>query len=166
MNRIGALLALGAAGLSAGATACALDFDQFEPVDASATPGRADASTEPPGTDAETVSTTDAETTDGPDDAGVQTDAARADAGLPADGGLEAASCTPSPSCLMMARTCGMTCAMQDQQCTMRCTGGPSCRSSCNRTENTCITQCEDTCSTCTRSDGCSATSACADASR
>jgi hypothetical protein len=164
MNRMRALLVLGAAGLAAGATACALDFDQFEGVDASAPSRPADGSREPPATDAETTSVLDAETTDGEVDAGVETDAARADAGGPADGGLDAAPCTPSPSCLMTARTCGTMCAMQDQQCTMRC-GGASCRSGCTRTESMCIMQCTDTCSTCTRSAGCSATSACADAS-
>jgi hypothetical protein len=163
MNRMRALFALGATVLSAGATACALDFDQFEPVDASTPPPHADGSVEPPATDAE-MSVPDAETTDGPDDAGVQPDAARNDAGRPADGGLDAAACTPSPSCLMMAKTCATMCMMQDQQCTMRCAGS-SCRSNCTRTENTCIAQCEDTCSTCTRSAGCSAMSACADAS-
>ncbi len=164
MNRMRALLGLCAAGLAAGATACALDFDQFEPVDASAPSRPADGSTEPPATDAET-SILDAETTDGPVDAGVDASAARTDAGQPADAGIDGPPCTPSPSCLMTARTCGTTCAMQNQQCTMRCTG-PSCRSSCNRTESTCFTQCQNTCSTCTGSAGCSATSACADASR
>lgn len=168
MTTARALLALAASGLVAGSMGCALDFDRFEPVDASA-PSGADRSIEPPASDAGATPAVDAganddATDDEPaaEDAG-PSDARPSDARAPADGGLDAAPCMPSPSCLMSARTCGMTCMMQDQQCVMRCTGG-ACRSNCTRTEDTCIMQCQDTCSTCTRSAGCSATAACTDA--
>jgi hypothetical protein len=159
-----ALVALAVAGLAAGAGACALDFDRFEPGDASAPP-RADVSNEPiPGdasTDVTITGLEDAETADGGAD---EADAASTDVDALADGSQEAGPCTPSPSCLTSARTCGTSCTQQEQQCAMRCVGGGGCRSTCTRTENTCISQCESTCSSCTRSAGCSATADCADA--
>jgi hypothetical protein len=162
-HALGALVAFALAAVGAGVGACALDFDRFEPVDASAPP-RADVSNEPsPGDASADVTVTgpeDAEMADGGADGG---DAGTADVDALADGSQEAGPCTPSPSCLTSARTCGTGCAQQEQQCAMRC-GGGACRSSCTRTENTCISQCESTCSSCTRSAGCSAAADCADA--
>jgi hypothetical protein len=160
---------LGAATLVASGAACALDFDRFEPDDASASPsgdvssarGPTDASAMEdvaisPTIDAEPSE--DAEATDGGADARALTDGAWDDA----------APCSPPPSCIMSAQTCGAGCVRTEQQCAGKCglVGGSGCRSTCTRTETTCVTQCEDTCSSCSQSAGCSATAGCADAAR
>jgi hypothetical protein len=154
------LLALGAATLMAGASACALDFDRFEPGDASATPSPDDAA------DASTDSTQgDAASAD----VAIEPieDAAAPGSGLDAraltDGEREDAPCTPSPSCITTAQTCAATCTRDEQQCSMRCVIGGGCRTTCMRTETTCMTQCQNTCSSCTQSAGCRAAAACAD---
>jgi hypothetical protein len=159
------LLALAAAGVVAGATACALDFNQFEPVDGSAPPNARDSSKEPPGSDAEAPPTTDA---GGSDDATIDVaepqDAGPGDASATGDGGgRDAESCTPSQSCLMTAQMCAMMCATQEQMCSSRCSSG-GCRAQCRGTQSMCNSQCQNTCTSCTQSAGCSASAACADA--
>jgi hypothetical protein len=165
------LAALAASAFVFGATACALDFDRFQPgsppVDASlAASADSPNGTLPPDGASEDVVAEPTGPTGPTDDAGTTESGADEDA--PSDGSTDTSSCTPSPACLSSARDCATTCTQQEQQCAMRCTGigGTGCRSSCNRTESTCFTQCDNTCSTCTRSAGCVATADCADASR
>jgi hypothetical protein len=164
------LAALVASAFAFGAPACALDFDRFEPGSPQVDASLGASADSPNGTGPDDASGDVVAEPTGPteptDDAG--TDDSGAEAGAPADGSVDAPSCTPSPGCLSSARDCATMCMQQEQQCTMRCTGGggAGCRSSCNRTESTCFTQCDSTCTTCTRSAGCMATSDCADASR
>jgi hypothetical protein len=165
MKRRPLLLAFAAAALVVGTVACALDFDQFEPVQGSPdasrsqTP-RADAGNEPSPDDASAdVSTAAPEQDVAVDDGGV-------DAGTVADGSRDGSPCTPSSDCLTSAHNCGMGCAQTEQQCAGKCFGGgaSSCRNRCTMTETMCITGCENTCSSCVQSAGCSATTRCADA--
>ncbi len=162
------IVALGAATLVAGAAACALDFDRFDPGDASAAPG-ADVSSGRGPADASAVEDVTVSATGDAEPSG---DAEAADGGADAPaldaGAGDAAPCTPSPSCIMSAQTCGAGCVKAQQQCTSTCGfgGGSGCRSTCTKTETTCFTQCQDTCSSCAQSAGCSATADCADASR
>jgi hypothetical protein len=161
MKTRSALLAL----VVAGASACALDFSQFEPVDAGAPPSGQDSSKEPPGSDAEAPPTPDAEGTDDATlDVAELQEAGVRDVGAPRDGGgIDVPSCTPSQSCLMMAQMCATMCSMQEQMCSSRCSSG-GCRAQCRGTQTMCNTQCQDTCTSCTQSAGCSAMAACADA--
>jgi hypothetical protein len=156
------LAALAAAGLAMGTAACALDFGRFD-----ATGDSADASLAPTADSSNEVTQVDASTEVAAPDAARRVDASVADGGA-ADAraladGAEEASCTPSPSCLGSAQTCGAVCAQQEQQCAVRCGGGGvACRATCSRTESTCFKQCDDTCSTCVRSAGCGAVADCA----
>jgi hypothetical protein len=154
------LLTLGAATLVAGGSACALDFDRFEPDDASTPPTAADVSTE--STQADASADVEIAPIEEDADAAVAPDSG-VDARALADGPRDDAPCMPSPSCIMTAQMCSATCTRNEQQCSMRCLGGGGCRTTCMRTETTCMTQCEDTCSSCTQSAGCSAASACGD---
>jgi hypothetical protein len=159
-------VAVAAATLVAGAAACALDFDRFDPGDAAANPSVDGSNESNPGdTPADATTPADAFTAD---DAAAPEDVSTAEGGDDASAILDGPAdgpCAPSSSCLASARTCSTACAQQEQQCRAMCSSG-TCRSNCTRTETACLGQCETTCSSCTQSAGCSASAACADASR
>jgi hypothetical protein len=149
-------VALACGALPPGLAACALDFDRFDPA--------ADASGSSPRDAPSEAFADDAAVDDAPGNAGE--DAPGPTDARPSDANGDATACTASPACLTTAKMCAMTCAQQEQTCTMHC-GGSSCRSTCTRTETTCTAGCATTCTSCTQSAvGCGATSDCADATR
>ena len=111
------LAALAAASLALGIAACTLDFNRFEPVDASTGSSGPDASG---GTDSQLVETSAGDVSSPLADAEASESAP--DAGPVPDDAAPETSCV-SPSCLDTARTCGAACAQQEKQCAARCFG-------------------------------------------
>ena len=131
------------ASLAAGAAACSLGFDRFDPSsgDAQAS-GDSPSSGDGGSSDASSVSDTssgDAESSDG---------------GCP---GLQA--------CTAPAATCGTQCTQTYQSCTAACSNS-QCRQQCKQAETGCRTQCANTCTTCTAAAGCYNSTQCAAASQ
>ncbi len=133
--------------------ACTLDFERFEPTDASAGPSQPDVSTHPMDATEPATPASDAQPAD---------DATDIPPGPDAD--TTEASCPPPSSCLGTAQTCAAGCAQQEKQCSSRCFAG-SCRSNCTRTESSCQAKCTTACTTCVADSGCGAMSDCLDAS-
>jgi len=162
----GLLVALASAGAGVGAllAACSLDFDRFNPNDASVDEAGSDAAMAP-----ETVH----ESGPQPGDEAASPDAgggeAASDAAAPddvrdaADATNEGGACTPSPSCLSRAQSCGATCARTLQQCLNGCFNNCN---RCNTQEQSCAGQCASTCFGCAQEAGCPANSDCLDAAR
>jgi hypothetical protein len=158
----GLLVALAGAGVGVGALlgACSIDFDQFNPTGTNADASASDATTVHEGGPQ-------------PDNQAANVDAgggeAASDTAAPddvrgaADATNEGAICTPPPSCLSRAQTCGATCARQLQQCLNTC-GNPCSR--CTTQEQACAGQCASTCIGCTQDAGCPASGDCLDAAR
>lgn len=133
--------------LAAGAAACSLGFDRFDPAS-----GAGDARAGDSG------STESDASEGGGDSGGVTPD------GSPGGDG-SAGGCGGLQACLAQATTCGMPCAQNYQQCTSMC-GGNSCRQQCKQTETMCRTQCATACTSCTTTAGCPDAAQCTTASQ
>jgi hypothetical protein len=127
--------------------ACALDFDRFDPIDASSDTSTAQMPAPGAGPDASRPDAT-------------QMSPDRGDAGTPVP---RDASCTPPANCFTQAQSCGTQCSDQHKQCLSNC-GGGNCMRHCDTSEQNCLSQCETQCAFCTLPSGCSARNNCLDA--
>jgi hypothetical protein len=130
--------------------ACTLDFNRYDPADASPTEDATGS------TDADATTPTQP-TGDG--SLGTEKDAA-ADVSADADGG----PCAALPGCLQQATSCGSACGQDYQQCLQGC-DAQSCADTCRSTEQSCLGKCLSTCIACTVDGGCPASSECLGAS-
>jgi len=128
--------------------ACALDFDRFDPIDASSDTSTAQLPTPEAGSDASRP------------DAPQMPPADRADTGMPVP---RDASCTPPANCFTQAQSCGTQCSDQRKQCLSNC-GGRNCMRNCDTGEQNCLSQCANQCASCTLVSGCPARNGCLDA--
>jgi hypothetical protein len=145
-----------AVGVLAAATvplvACALNFDVYNPVDASLEGSTADAWSE------------GGPSLDAPADGArmdATVDAALTDASLDRDGG---SSCTAPGACFQEASTCGAMCGQVYQRCVRPCDASPACTAPCTSAQQSCLGKCATTCIGCTQEAGCVASNSCLDA--
>jgi hypothetical protein len=133
-----------AAGLLA-AAGCTLDFDRYDPADASSAPdtgadGAALESAAPPQDAASSVDATS-------DAAG---DATAVDTGADRDAG----PCVASSDCLTQAGSCGVACGQVYQSCLQDC-DAQTCSDACRSGEQSCLGKCVSSCIGCTSDAGC-----------
>jgi hypothetical protein len=173
MSTRGLVFALSGAAFGVGAvlaTACSMDFDRFDPIDASEL-GAAPAVDAMPGFEFDTGGSAPdirvAADTQGPfrpDTGGFD---AVVDAGPDArDASPDQATCSAPPGCFDQAQSCGAMCTQQQQRCLNQCGGGHSCTVQCSMQEQSCVGQCASTCIGCAQDAGCPANNACFDAAR
>jgi len=156
-------IALGVAAAWVSASACAMDFDRFDPAEG----GR-----EAHGSDASSTTT--------PPPSGHDAAAASFDGGAPSEadanldfdsrprtgqdgGGQDAGAdaqdasnaCGAPSACVMTAHSCGSSCEQTLQQCLRICGGNNAC-TRCNSQAQSCTSRCVGSCTACAADAGCS----------
>ena len=158
-------LAGAAVGVSGMLAACSMDFEQFNPVDASAEVSAADATTDSQGAhESGPLPGNEAASADADGGEAASDALASADSQGPADATSEDAACRAPPGCFAAAQTCGAACSRTLQQCMVNCI--PTQCSRCTSQQQTCIGQCATTCINCTQDGGCLSSNDCLDAAR
>jgi hypothetical protein len=127
------------------AAGCALDFDRYDPTDASAAAVTgADGAT----TDAAMPPSGDA----GAHDATI--DDATADAAEAASADQGTGPCMASPDCLTQAGSCGVACGQVNSTCLQGC-DAQTCSDGCRQGEQSCLGKCISSCLACQTDAGC-----------
>jgi hypothetical protein len=138
--------------------ACGLDFDRFDPTDASSETSTSQMPRPGAGPDVTQMPGDDAGATSPSVDVAMAMDVAQPPMDVVPDWGMPVprdASCTPPANCFTQAQSCGTQCSDQHKQCLSNC-GGGNCMRRCDTSEQSCRSQCATQCLVCTSTNGCS----------